>query len=214
MKKYLLTALLWLFGLVSFASAEIITFNYSESDWAYNPSYYNNSSEVQLSLSYWDCVASDPEMGASCGFSFIDNQNNHIWDIYYEEWRFYYNDTWIYNSEDIVFTLPAWDYGIESPQGFWYSTITFNVSSVSGGDDWTWWDSWNWTWDILLPWWEWSLSWIITWLNSTITEFIPYLVYLWLWIITVVIWFVAIRWLVNRTQAKIRWSFSSWRRRK
>ena len=50
MKKYLLTALLWLFGLVSFASAEIITFNYSESDWAYNPSYYNNSSEVQLSL--------------------------------------------------------------------------------------------------------------------------------------------------------------------
>lgn len=62
--------------------------------------------------------------------------------------------------------------------------------------------------------WESDLSWIITWLNSTITEFIPYLVYLGLWIITVIIWFVAIRWLINRTQAKIRWTFSSWRRRR
>lgn len=214
MKKYLFTALLWLFWLVSFASAETITFNFSQSDWVYNPISYINSSEVQLTLDYYDCLSDVGWGWSSCGFAFVDNNNfNYIWNVYYKEWRLYFNDDLVYNSEDIVFTLPAWDYGIRSRQGYWFSTITFDVSSVSGGDEWTWWDSWNWTWWGLLPWWESDLSWIITWLNSTITEFIPYLVYLGLWIITVVIWFVAIRWLVNRTQAKIRWTFSSWRRK-
>lgn len=55
---------------------------------------------------------------------------------------------------------------------------------------------------------------VLTWLQATITEFIPYLVYVGLGIITATIGFVAIRWLMNWTQAKVRGTFSSWKRRR
>lgn len=59
-----------------------------------------------------------------------------------------------------------------------------------------------------------SLAPVLEWLQETITEFIPYLVYVGLGIITATIGFVAIRWLMNWTQAKVRGTFSSWRRRR
>lgn len=55
---------------------------------------------------------------------------------------------------------------------------------------------------------------VVTELKSTVTEFIPVLINIWLGIITATIWFVAIRWLLNWTQAKVRGTFSSWRRRR
>ena len=54
---------------------------------------------------------------------------------------------------------------------------------------------------------------VLTGLSETITEFIPYLVYIGLGIITATIGFVAIRWLMNWTSAKVRGTFSSRRRR-
>lgn len=63
------------------------------------------------------------------------------------------------------------------------------------------------TWIIELEWWEWwdnswndliSSAWvIINWLENTVNEVIPYVVYIWLWILGLIIWFVAIRWLIN-----------------
>lgn len=55
---------------------------------------------------------------------------------------------------------------------------------------------------------------VITNLSSTISEFIPVLINIGLGIITATIGFVAIRWLLNWTQAKVRGTFSSWRRRR
>ena len=66
----------------------------------------------------------------------------------------------------------------------------------------------------LLSWWTAALEPVLTGLSSAVSEFIPYLVYIGLGIITATIWFVAIRWLMNWTQAKVRWTFSSWRRRR
>lgn len=40
-------------------------------------------------------------------------------------------------------------------------------------------------------------------LKSVMMEFIPYVAYIWLWIIVACLWFVAIRWLVNWVRAKI-----------
>lgn len=68
--------------------------------------------------------------------------------------------------------------------------------------------------DTLLPNGVSDLSWVISWLESTVSEFIPYLVYIGLGIITATIGFVAIRWLMNWTQAKVRGTFSGWRRRR
>lgn len=51
-------------------------------------------------------------------------------------------------------------------------------------------------------------------LESTMAEFIPYVVYVWLGVLGAVIWFVAIKWLMNWTRAKVLWTFSSWKRRR
>lgn len=43
----------------------------------------------------------------------------------------------------------------------------------------------------------------ITWLQGVMSEFIPYVAHVGLWIIVAVLGFVAIRWLVNWVRAKI-----------
>lgn len=55
---------------------------------------------------------------------------------------------------------------------------------------------------------------IMTSLESTLTEFIPYVVYIGLGVLGAIIWFTAIRWLMNWTRAKVLGTFSSWRRRR
>ena len=59
-----------------------------------------------------------------------------------------------------------------------------------------------------------SLEPIVTSLSTTLTEFIPYVVYVGLGVLGAVIGFVAIKWLMNWTRAKVLWTFSSWRRRR
>lgn len=55
---------------------------------------------------------------------------------------------------------------------------------------------------------------IITSLTSTITEFIPYVVYVWLGVLGAVVGFVAVKWLMNWTRAKVLGTFSSGKRRR
>ena len=59
----------------------------------------------------------------------------------------------------------------------------------------------------LLSGWTATLKPVLDWLQSTITEFIPYCVYIWLGVLVCTFWFVAIRWLMNWTSAKIKGSF-------
>ena len=66
---------------------------------------------------------------------------------------------------------------------------------------------------MLLEWGTTALEPVLTWLQNVISEFIPYLVYLGLGIIVATIGFVAIKWLMNWTSAKVRGTFSSRRRR-
>lgn len=203
MKKLLLTSLLGLFGFVgAFASAETSTFLCTE-EGCYIPDSITFSDSTRLDLSSFtnyncdeyctfDIVNNDSENYISCEFAYNWSQSSLDW----------YN----IDSLDGYCILDAWTYEVNHSDWDYFNSITLSYWNSS-----EWWDN---SWWSLLPNWESDLAWIITWLNSTITEFIPYLVYLGLWIITVIIWFVAIRWLVNRTQAKINWTFSSWRRRK
>lgn len=48
-----------------------------------------------------------------------------------------------------------------------------------------------------------SLSPVVNWLSNTVSEFIPYIVYIWVWILSVLIWFVAIKRLINWIRNKI-----------
>lgn len=52
-----------------------------------------------------------------------------------------------------------------------------------------------------------SLDVIIDGLENVMAEFIPYVAHVGLWIIVAVLWFVAIRWLVNWVRAKVFSSF-------
>ena len=66
----------------------------------------------------------------------------------------------------------------------------------------------------ILSGWTTQLEPIISSLSSTLTEFIPYVVYVGLGILGAVIWFVAIKWLMNWTRAKVLGTFSSGKRRR
>ena len=76
-----------------------------------------------------------------------------------------YFQTWANINGDTMVSVNWYVYSSSSP-------ITY--SSSSGG----WSSSWS-----ILPDWVWNLSWIISSLSTTLNEFIPYLVYVWLWII-------------------------------
>lgn len=200
MKKLLITSLLGLFGFFgAFASADY-TFQWTV-DWTYTPSQLVLTEILTIDSSNFSYTQFDWQFNSAV--EFLDSNENVVCNINYEDDSLFFR--WFVWDDVLPWycILSAWTYDL-SWRWMSFSSFTIIVRDSE------WWDN-SWS---LLPWGESDLSWIITWLNSTITEFIPYLVYLGLWIITVIIWFVAVRWLINRTQAKIRWTFSSWRRRR
>ena len=84
------------------------------------------------------------------------------------------------------------------------SPITYSSSNSGGSDSSSW----------ILSGWTTVFSWIISSLWSVMSEFIPYVAFVGLWLLGAIIGFVAIKRLVNRIRAKILWTFSGWRRRK
>lgn len=88
-----------------------------------------------------------------------------------------------------------WDY-LESDNDYWQCYAEYLPWWDNTWWDDTWWDN---------TWWEliWQLSPVITWLSSAVVEIIPYIVYIWLWVLGAILWFVAIKWLINWIRSKI-----------
>lgn len=61
---------------------------------------------------------------------------------------------------------------------------------------------------------ETNLAPVLSWIQGVITEFIPYLVYMALWVLIVTLGFVAVKWLVNWTSRRVTGVFSSRRKRR
>ena len=55
---------------------------------------------------------------------------------------------------------------------------------------------------------------VITGIQSVLTEFIPYLVYIALGVLIATLWFVAVKWLMNWTSRRVTGVFSSKRKRR
>lgn len=213
MKKYLLAALLWVFGLFGFASALEI------SGWdSYTPSRVTVSSSTEISLDIiWDSVYSCSSDRCTiwfvssldystvpCGVWYDDGGGPAVWQFVPWEW-----------VDVFDCTLTPWDYYVVKFDWWDNSTyfpsitidsanITVYSSSDSGGSDSS---------DWLLSGWTAVFWWIISSLGSAISEFIPYVAYIWLWLLGAIIWFVAIKRLINRVRAKIFWTFNSRRRK-
>lgn len=60
-----------------------------------------------------------------------------------------------------------------------------------------------------IPWWRDWLTPAINWLKGTVFELIPYVVFIWIWMLLATIWFYAIRRLVNWLIWKINSNFKS-----
>lgn len=52
-----------------------------------------------------------------------------------------------------------------------------------------------------------ALSPVVTWITDTLWEFIPYVIYIWLWVLVFSLWFIAVRRLMLRIYNKIRFIF-------
>lgn len=86
-------------------------------------------------------------------------------------------------------------------------SFTFTNKSVVcvNSDDWTF--SFNFVAKPLVSWGSSNFTPVLTSISSSISEFIPYIVYIGLWILGALIWFYAIRWFINWLRKKIFSSF-------
>ena len=199
MKKYLLTALLWVFGLFGFTNANTVWNLTSDSEICSIPFTNWHISVYDLNCGEWvselyGCVSSsaipfnvslfydnfDVEISPYCYDSpvSVDDADFNVYDINWSE------------NLSVAWTL----YLSHSP-------ITIVESSW-------WWNS-----SSLISWWTAQFSSIITSLWNAVSEFIPYVAYIWIGLLGAIIWFVAIKRLINWVRAKIFWTFSWWRRR-
>lgn len=197
MSKIKLLLLWWIFTLIwifNFSSAINFTPNNSN-DW-YIPSELVVESPFDLmsSLGSYSCNYN------TCYMSIHDSEYTVV-DInitYYSDWDYIScNDYGGWYCYDWTL-IPAWTYEVG-----WYENETFDLITINLPTSW-WWD------DIWVE--SWLVS-IVSNLNTTISEFIPYVVYIGLWILSVIVWFYAIKWLLRF----VKWSslsvFSSRKRK-
>ena len=208
MKKYLLTALLWVFGLfIAFASADTVDwvssssavhcYSFSDTDWV-----------VWEDLNYfdwYDWFDSDSTM-YSCVLT--NDTPVYVGVSYLQE---YWNPDFLVSSNGACWTNPVW---LNDGGWYFYSDSNFSVSktiswkvcfsnspmtytSSSGG-----WSSSSSSSQILSGWIS-QLSPVISSISSVMSEFIPYVVYIWIGILLVTLWFKAIKRLVNWLSSKI-----------
>jgi len=187
MKKYLLTALLWVFGLVGFSNANF-TF---EGYWEWLDSWYTPS----------DIVFSDFDLDTSKVSFECSNWNCFLWFMTDSTLcRFFYNN-WTLTIDDFDTdgcTDMNWEYWVTSDWDYnTFSSFTVCPNGCSSG----WWNS-DSSSQILSGWIS-QLSPVITSISSVMSEFIPYVVYIWIGILLVTLWFKAIKRLVNWLSSKI-----------
>jgi len=70
------------------------------------------------------------------------------------------------------------------------------------------------TYQTVLASWTATLEPVLGGLQSAVSEFVPYIVYIWLGVLVATIGFTAVRWLMNWTSAKIKGTFKGGRRRR
>ena len=183
MKKFLLFWVVWLLWFIGFSNATSLVV------------WWNSTSSITLN------DQSVTSMTASCSLDSCVCTINYNWDEWCQimyDWDYLDNDEcmwYMWEEQSGVYTL-----GDDCD----FDSISVTVSSSQSSWWWGAWDNWN-TWDSspLMS----SLSSVIGWLVSTVWELIPYVIYIWLWILVAVLWFIAIKRLLNWISRKIFGNF-------
>ena len=226
MKKYLLTALLWVIWLFGFTNATNYTLNSQNEWWLWEWNY--TPSEITLNetwiLTIWNITYTDDEETYFQGgyLTIYDKSKcdindwfiNFCWNSETAEWENICEVKYNYNTyENIIeensnncnnITLNPGTYifsqgDIMKPN---FQSITLNITSQS--NNW-WWDDYNWSGTIsqVLPNWFSDLSPVITWIYDVVKQILPFIVYLWIGVLICTLWFYAIKWLMNWLSWKI-----------
>lgn len=154
----------------------------------------------------------------SYSFAYVVNDNVNVSSYPY---RYSLTDNWFNNTITVKnwnnCAIWNWHYSYAIDNWTCTNSCTFNSSTFSSNNnnlqlrcdspfdivisyD-------NWEPAPLVPWWTANFTPVITGLTGSINEFIPYVVYIGLWVLGVLIWFVAIKRLINWVRAKIFSSF-------
>lgn len=225
MKKLLLTLAISIIWFIGFSSADHVSCTYEE-DFNCEPSWIDNIELNKFTISFdfdWESFINSLEDDLSiylrsdeadililhCDYNQLECYNYDVDVNVYED----KNSSFKWNFLPFVSSyFWEWIFNVD----FSY-TITDNEENEPDEPDepWTWWnenppvipdnpwDWWNW-WNIV-P--DWSLVAVIIWVFSVFTELIPYIIYLWIWILIVTVWFYAIRWLLNWVSNKVNNNF-------
>lgn len=206
MKKFLLTALLWLFGFIgAFSYALDITDNTTSVNfvkdtnmyWEYSPDMLYFQKDFVLTpdnITSYSCPDNSYIAFSSCESE--EDCGDSSPDVCYL--AFDNSDSWLYFYEGYDCSFSEWDL-IWLNRDDWNAcnsfTIAFSTTS-SGG----WSSEWS---DTLLSGGISQLSPVVSSISTVMWEFIPYVVYIWIGILLCTLWFTAIKWLVNWFSRKI-----------
>lgn len=193
-KKLFLFWLFSLFWIFNFSSAENYEWmSFSCYLWDNAIEWYNQCNDDYLnflSIEDWNYIVS-----ASSNFNF----EAYLTFMNAKEWQPFH----ISPSNSISFSCEDWDcfslniYNYSNVDWEWL--ITYTVSPASN-----WWSS-----DTIIPWWFNNFVPVVNWLGSTVTQFIPFVVYISVWFLIAVLWFYAIKWLCNWFLIKLNSVFKS-----
>ena len=146
-----------------------------------------------------------------------------FWDnILVSVWTYTIVPSWVIGIDFISDTINCWVDVVRSTD-WWYNAVEFMTLSdlwqyLFWSYEWQlyyWRNCYNWWWSVIIryiypdPWLvpDWALDSVVWSVSSTVSEFIPYMVYIWFGVLSLIISFVGIKWLFNWLKKKIFSSF-------
>ena len=183
MKKHMKLLLLgWIFtfiGIFNFSSAVILTWSYETVSTTYNWDYCVWN-QWKCTLDWLDSIVANWYVWVR--FSCSNGTQTRFWN-------------WVITISTMQDYCSSRDSTVN--MGAWFDFINYDWNAVV-----------NYTRQVYISPLD-NFTPIVSWLTNSVNEFIPYIAYVWIWLLTAIIWFVAIKRLINWVRAKI---FSSFKR--
>ena len=172
--------IIWFIG---FSSAT--DYSLTSSNWTYNLDSITLTTTTDVSIWDYVCNAVSDWMNAPACWLILSDWSNSC------TIKYLVNSSSLSNG---CTSLTAWTYTLSKRS--WWSNYAFDSINISVLD-------WDTEWWLIIQNGTSELSPIITSIFSVMWEFIPYVVYIWIWILLCTLWFTAIKRLMNRLSWKI-----------
>lgn len=184
MKKYLLTLTLTVIWFISFTNAT--DYNLTSSNWNYNLNSITINTTTDVTI--WDYVCN----------AVSDWMNAPVCWLIMSDWNNTCNIKYLVNSNSLTnncTNLNAWTYTISRRS--WWSNYAFDSINISILD-------WNNEWWTIIQWWIDTFTPVISRMLEIAGEFIPYIVYIFIWYLGVILLWNAVKYILWYLKKKSR----------